>query len=296
MGPVGRNEAGNGHGPAAHESAGLLAAARGGTLFLQNVASLPFATQVKLCDALGEGDRDWPGLPGACPPPLRVIAATREDLKTAVAENRFYSGLYYLLAVVPIHIPPLRQRREDIRPLAEYFLAAVSRAWGLGDSPPEFSEQAWECLLAAELPGNARQLAGVVARAMAISGGGPIPRECVAELLLPGTGPHPAGDTLCLPMVGGLRAMEALDHRGSDSPLPREQGGCRANPGIAPADLVPHARRRRPDAGGPAARRRGGRLKHEIRNPKSQANPKCKTQMFQSNNLRCCVPRARAFQ
>jgi DNA-binding NtrC family response regulator len=208
FGRPGQGETGNGDG---HESPWrecLLASARGGSLFLQNVAHLPFSTQVKLFDALQGGDRDWPSLPEACQRDVRVIASTREDLKTAVAEHRFYSGLYYLLDVVPIAVPPLRQRREDIRRLADYFLAAVSRAWGLGDPPPHFSDQAWECLLASDWPGNARQLAGIVARAVALGGGGQIPRECVVELLQPGAAPHGASDTLCLPMAGGLRAME----------------------------------------------------------------------------------------
>ncbi|MGA2063904.1 MAG: sigma 54-interacting transcriptional regulator [Thermoguttaceae bacterium] len=193
---------------AASAPPGLLASARGGTLYLQNVERLPFSTQVKLCDALQGGDYDWPSMPDAGRADVRVVASTRQDLKAAVAENRFYSGLYYLLDVMPIAVPPLRERREDIRRLAEYFLAAVSRAWGLGNPPPQFNEQAWECLLESAWPGNARQLAGVVARAVIRGGGGQIPRECVTELLRPGAAPHGASDTLSLPMVGGLRTME----------------------------------------------------------------------------------------
>jgi DNA-binding NtrC family response regulator len=209
FGRPGQNETRNGDGHEAPWRECLLASARGGTLFLQNVAHLPFSTQVKLFDALQGGDRDWPSLPEACRRDVRVIASTREDLKAAVAEHRFYSGLYYLLDVVPIAIPPLRERREDIRRLADYFLAAVSRAWGLGNPPPHFSDQAWECLLASAWPGNARQLAGIVARAVALGGGGgQIPRECVVELLQPDAAPHEASDTLSLPMTGGLRAME----------------------------------------------------------------------------------------
>jgi DNA-binding NtrC family response regulator len=207
LGPAGHHGQENGDGQASHPGDGLLAAAAGGTLLLQNVARLPFATQVKLFDALPGGDRDWPSLPGACRSDVRIIALTRENLKTAVAEGRFYSGLYYLLDVVPVVVPPLRERREDIRRLAEHFLATVGRAWGLGERP-YFSQQAWETLLAADWPGNARQLAAMVTRAVALSGGGQIPRECVAELLESGAPSQGAADTLCLPLAGGLRAME----------------------------------------------------------------------------------------
>jgi DNA-binding NtrC family response regulator len=91
-------------------SPGLLCSARGGTLFLQNVPHLPFSTQVRLFDAFQGGDRDRLSLPGGGRPDVRVVASTREDLKTAVAENRFYSGLYHFLNAVPISIPPLRHR------------------------------------------------------------------------------------------------------------------------------------------------------------------------------------------
>jgi DNA-binding NtrC family response regulator len=189
-------------------AAGLLGGARGGTLYLENVARLPFSTQVKLFEALQTGSSDWPDSPESPRPDVRVIASTREELKTAVAENRFYSALYYFLDVVPIRIPALRQRRKDIRPLAEHFLASVSRAWGLGSPPPHFNDEAWECLLGYAWPGNARQLAGIVARAAVLSQGPEIGRECIAELLRPGSPPPSSSDTLCLPLVGGLKAME----------------------------------------------------------------------------------------
>jgi hypothetical protein len=89
---------------AASAPPGLLASARGGTLYLQNVERLPFSTQVKLCDALQGGDYDWPSMPDAGRADVRVVASTRQDLKAAVAENRFYSGLYYLLDVMPIAV------------------------------------------------------------------------------------------------------------------------------------------------------------------------------------------------
>ena len=85
---------------------GLLRSACGGTFFLQNVPRLPFSTQVKLLDALEGGGGDWPCLPGGGRPDVRVIASTREDLKAAVAANRFYAGLYDFLNVMPISVPP----------------------------------------------------------------------------------------------------------------------------------------------------------------------------------------------
>jgi DNA-binding NtrC family response regulator len=125
-----------------------------------------------------------------------------------VAENRFYSALYYFLDVVPIAVPPLRQRRQDIRLLAEHFLAAVSRTWNPDRPPSRFNDQAWECLLRYDWPGNARQLAGIVARAAVLSRDPEIGHECIAELLRPGSPPQGDGDTLYLPLAGGLKAME----------------------------------------------------------------------------------------
>jgi DNA-binding NtrC family response regulator len=111
-----------------------LRSACGGTLFLQNVSHLPFSTQVKLLDALQGGHRDWPCLPGGARPDVRVVASTREDLRTAVAENRFYSALYHFLKVVPIAVPPLRERPQEVRRLPEggVLAAADHHAWREG--------------------------------------------------------------------------------------------------------------------------------------------------------------------
>jgi hypothetical protein len=107
-------------------SPGLLRSARGGTLFLDNVSHLPFSTQVRLFDAIQGGDCDRPPLPGGGRPDARVVASTREDLKTAVAENRFYSALYHFLNVVPVSMPPLRRRRRDARLMPQGGVLAAS--------------------------------------------------------------------------------------------------------------------------------------------------------------------------
>jgi DNA-binding NtrC family response regulator len=233
---------------------GFLRSALGGTLFLENVCHLPFATQVKLFDALQGDDRDRPALPEARRGDVRVVASTREDLKAAVAENRFYSGLYYLLNVVPVRVPALRQRPQDVRLLAERFLAAVSRTWNPDRPPPRFNDQAWECLLGYDWPGNAAQLAGAVARAAVLSNGPEIGPECLPDLPPPGSPARRNGDTVSLPLAGGLKAMERsiieeMVHRcrGNKAAAARALGLHRRtlyrmlDEGVSPLDSAPQA-------------------------------------------------------
>ncbi|MGD0783747.1 MAG: sigma 54-interacting transcriptional regulator, partial [Candidatus Aminicenantales bacterium] len=233
---------------------GFLRSALGGTLFLENVCHLPFATQVKLFDALQGDDRDRPALPEARRGDVRVVASTREDLKAAVAENRFYSGLYYLLNVVPVRVPALRQRPQDVRLLAERFLAAVSRTWNPDRPPPRFNDQAWECLLGYDWPGNAAQLAGAVARAAVLSNGPEIGPECLPDLPPPGSPARRNGDTVSLPLAGGLKAMERsiieeMVHRcrGNKAAAARALGLHRRtlyrmlDEGVSPLDGAPQA-------------------------------------------------------
>ena len=108
------------------ERSGLFAAADGGTLFLDEIGELPLELQPKLLRVLQEGEVRRIGETKARKVAVRVLAATAKNLKEEVAEGRFRDDLYYRLAVVDIHVPPLRERPEDIPVLAEHFLRKIS--------------------------------------------------------------------------------------------------------------------------------------------------------------------------
>ena len=154
---------------AVENSAGKFAEADGGVLFLDEVADLPQPAQVKLLRALQERVVDPVGARAPRPVDIRVISATNRPLAEEVAAGRFREDLYYRLSVLPIRIPPLRERREDIAPLAEH--AARKLAAAEGRPPVVFAPEAMERIVAAEWPGNVRQLENAVHRAMVLAGG-----------------------------------------------------------------------------------------------------------------------------
>lgn len=152
---------------AARDKEGLFAAANGGTLFLDEVGDAPPGVQVKLLRVLQE--RTY--LPvGATEPRsanVRVIAATNRDLRADVDAGRFREDLFYRLHVVPLTMPPLRERREDIPLLAEVFLTRACAQNGLHS--PHLTSEALRLLLSHDWPGNVRELANVVEGAAVLS-------------------------------------------------------------------------------------------------------------------------------
>jgi sigma-54 specific flagellar transcriptional regulator A len=115
---------------AVRDRVGRFEAAAGGTLFLDEVGDLPLALQVKLLRVLQERSFERVGESVTRTSDARIIAATHHDLRRAVEEGRFRDDLYYRLRVVPIDIPPLRERREDVEPLARTLLARVAARQG----------------------------------------------------------------------------------------------------------------------------------------------------------------------
>jgi transcriptional regulator with PAS, ATPase and Fis domain len=151
------------------DKAGLLAAADGGTLFLDELAELSLATQAKLLRFLQEGTYFPVGSSAPMSADVRVIAATNADLGEAVRSGAFRNDLFYRLSVFPLHIPPLRERREDVLPLARNFLQRVSdRA---GRRPPQISREVIRFLLSRAWPGNVRELENTVERAVILCDG-----------------------------------------------------------------------------------------------------------------------------
>lgn len=147
--------------------AGWFEAACSGTLFLDEIGDLPLPMQVKLLRVLQERQVVRIGSRTPIPVDVRVIAATNVNLEEAVAAGRFREDLYYRLQVATLQIPPLRERRGDIRPLAQHFLCLYGERLGLQD--PGFTEEAVELLVKHHSwPGNIRELENVIHHALLV--------------------------------------------------------------------------------------------------------------------------------
>ena len=146
---------------------GLFEAAHGGTFFLDEVGELPGALQVKLLRVLQEGEVRRIGATELTQVDVRVISATNKDLEEAVEKGEFRKDLYYRLAVVPIHLPPLRSRKEEIPQLAVHLLERCSAR--LDVSVDGIDPKAMEVLLTYSWPGNIRELENVMERALVLT-------------------------------------------------------------------------------------------------------------------------------
>ncbi|NLY01407.1 MAG: sigma-54-dependent Fis family transcriptional regulator [Rhodopirellula sp.] len=144
---------------------GFFRAADGGTLFLDEIGELPLHLQPKLLRALESGQVTPVGSDSPIRVETRLIAATNCDLSEAVAQGRFRDDLYYRINVIEVVLPPLRQRRDDILPLARHFAAQFARR------PVRLSPQAVQCLLAHDWAGNVRELRNAIQRACLVSRG-----------------------------------------------------------------------------------------------------------------------------
>ncbi len=190
---------------------GRLLRAEGGTVFLDEVKEIPLPVQAKLLRVLEERQVEGLGSPGPKPLNARIIAATNTDLSAEVEAGRFREDLYFRLNVFPIHLPPLRERREDIPLLVSHF------ARSLDGEGPAVSKEALERLRAHAWPGNVRELRNAVEHARVVARGrtilpdhlpsglgepgergteaGAVVREAVARLLAEGEAPLHDGVT-----------------------------------------------------------------------------------------------------
>ncbi len=149
------------------DRAGLFEEADGGTLFLDEIGELPSQLQVKLLRALQEGEIRRVGDSASRKVDVRLVCATARDLEQEVREGTFRSDLYYRINVVRIHLPPLRQRTEDIPPLTRHFIERFAKQ--LGINVTGFEPAAMKALLGHPWYGNVRQLENVVERAMVLA-------------------------------------------------------------------------------------------------------------------------------
>jgi hydrogenase-4 transcriptional activator len=164
-------------------SEGVIRAAGGGTLFLDEIGELPFAAQTRLLRFLQEGEVRPLGEARPIKVNVRIIAATNRDLEADVGAGRFRSDLYYRLNVFRIHIPPLRERREDIRPLIEHFL--ILRQRETGKQGLRLSDEAWALLLAYNWPGNVREAVSLSHRLVASAVNGEvIERQSIPDAIM----------------------------------------------------------------------------------------------------------------
>ncbi|MCB1076429.1 MAG: sigma-54-dependent Fis family transcriptional regulator [Verrucomicrobiae bacterium] len=158
---------------------GKIEMAAGGTLFLDEIGDLPLDLQPKLLNVLQDREFQRVGGSQTIRTDIRVIAATNVDLEDQVKNREFREDLYYRLNVIPLEVPPLRQRIDDLKVLAAHFLDRVSRSRGLS-KPVRLSDGALLAMQRYDWPGNIRQLENVLERASAFCDG-----QCIAESDLP---------------------------------------------------------------------------------------------------------------
>jgi two-component system, NtrC family, response regulator PilR len=178
---------------------GMFRAAEGGTLLLDEVGDLPLPLQVKLLRVLQEKMVRGVGATAEVPVDVRVLAATNRKVEDDVREGRIRQDLYYRLNVIRLEVPPLRERREDVRVLGEHFLARCAAEQN--KDVRALSPDALRALEAYPFPGNVRELENVIERAVALAGGhtiglGDLPRE------LSGAAAQPTPSLVSLPEEG----------------------------------------------------------------------------------------------
>jgi DNA-binding NtrC family response regulator len=169
---------------AVKDKTGLIAAAMGGTFFLDEVGEMTPATQVKLLRTLQQREVLPVGATEAIPVDARIIAATNRDLERDVKTGQFRSDLYYRLNVIAIHLPPLRQRREDIPLLVEAFLSRGK------ESAKTVSAEAMSAMCEYDWPGNVRELENALERATIVTNGAVITPDALPERVTSRSGEH----------------------------------------------------------------------------------------------------------
>ncbi len=190
---------------------GLLETADGGTLYLDEVADMPLSTQARILRVLTEQSFVRVGGTRQIGVDVRVVSSTARDLQSEMEEKRFREDLFYRLNVVPVAIPSLAERRDDIPALAEHFFTRYAAEQGI--SPPSISQEAVAALQAYDWPGNVRQLRNVVERTIILT-----PRDQLQEVeteMLAGEvtgGRHDGGGNMTSLMGVPLReAREAFE-------------------------------------------------------------------------------------
>lgn len=200
---------------AVSDQQGLIRSASGGTLFLDEIGDLPLDVQPKLLRFLEQGEVMPVGDTRPQAVDVRVLAATNADLEQRVAEGQFREDLYYRLSVIRIHVPPLRERREEIPHLSTFFLRDLSER--LGKPDVQLSAETLDLLARYWWPGNVRQLRNEIQRAVALSAPGSLitPEHLSADLTAPPPRGETTASTLQSPVVPGnlASAVERVERQ-----------------------------------------------------------------------------------
>jgi transcriptional regulator with GAF, ATPase, and Fis domain len=167
---------------ALRDRAGRFELAAGGTLFLDDIDDVPLSVQVKLLRALQNREIERVGGSRAIPIHARVVAGSKRDLKGLVAAGRFREDLYFRLSVLPVALPPLRERREDIPVLMAHFLARYARQRGAGI--PSLSPAVRDAFVRYHWPGNVRELENACDRIVQTCSCGTVRAGCVPASIL----------------------------------------------------------------------------------------------------------------
>lgn len=203
---------------------GLFEAAHSGTLFLDEAGEMPLSLQVKLLRVLMDGVITRVGASVSRTVDVRVLVATHRDLPQRVKEGTFREDLYYRIAVIPLHIPPLRERREDIPLLVQHFLKRTTRE--MNTPTRAISEPAMRKLARYTFPGNVRELRNLVERACILSMGDEItPEDFPIAVSDRGDEPEISGETRKLLDCVGTRLQEgtvSIDLRSELEAIERE--------------------------------------------------------------------------
>ncbi len=169
---------------------GKLEMADGGTLFLDEIGDLSLDAQAKLLRAIETGEVERVGGTKTATVDVRLVSATHKDLAAQVRAGLFREDLYFRLNVLPLHVPPLRERKEDIAVLAEHFLRAFAQAEGLADK--ELTTEAGMLLEQYSWPGNVRELRNLMERTVILVAGPLVHASDIADWLVPVTRNAPA--------------------------------------------------------------------------------------------------------
>ena len=196
---------------AVSDQPGLIRTATGGTLFLDEVGDLPLDVQPKLLRFLEQGEIMPVGENRPQPVDVRVLAATNADLEQRVAEGKFREDLYYRLSVIRIHVPPLRQRREEIPHLTTFFLREASDRLGKPDM--QLSAEVLDLFAQYFWPGNVRQLRNEIQRAVAMAPAGGVigPDHLSADLTAAAVPSSQSTSTSRVSLRGGQTLASVVD-------------------------------------------------------------------------------------
>ena len=164
---------------AVRDKQGLFAAARGGSFFLDEVGEMTPALQIKLLRVLQEREAIPVGATEAIPVDVRIIAATNRDLEEECRRGAFRSDLFYRLNVIPLQLPPLRDRREDVLPLMESFLQVLAQDHDI--EPKALSAEALDAVMVYDWPGNVRELENALEHAVVLTKGPVIEPSALPE-------------------------------------------------------------------------------------------------------------------